>query len=291
MAPSNALQSNGIHQITMQDLVDPSIVGVAKVLGDVMPDLIQELIESRGGSAKLPFSVAPGEASGEISVLLKQYDKSLLRFINPWISGSQVESSSGSATGSTTAIENQTGTSVVDASTGIASIAVDSATKTSLAYGDYVLKAVGVATFNLYLNTDISGTETYEDDTYKINESVITNPGTGGTVIYAGIEFTAGSSASAFVTDDIATFSVKPVNTYELRNNLLLPGAVPREFKLTIVGERLNDRIRVTRFSRCIAGGGLNLQYPYNNFSESELIIKILQPSSGPVGYDEFINR
>ena len=293
MTTSTPIQSFGIHQITMKDLTDPSIIGVGKVLGDVTPDLTQELIDNRGGSAAFPWSSAPGEATGEISIIVKQYDKNILRFLNPYVSGSLVEDDDGDAAGYASTITNIVGTSVVSATAGIASVAVDAATAVAgLSYGDYIIKATAAATFDIYIDMDISGTAPYVDDTYKVNSASITNPGTGGTVTAHGITFTAGSGASAFVTGDVARFSVRPINSYMLTDYLMLSGSAPQEFELTVVGEKIGNKIRVIKFPRCIAGGGGNLKFIYKDWSTIETTIKILQPASvNYVAAQEFMNR
>lgn len=293
MAVSTPLQNFGIHQVTFKDLTDPSIIAIGKVLGDITPDLTQELIDNRGGSAAFPWSSAPGEASGEISLVLKQYDKNLLRFINPYISGSLVEDSDGDAAGYASAITNIVGTSVVSATAGIASVAVDPTTALAgLSYGDYIIKATAAGTFDIYIDMDISGTAPYVDDTYKVNSAAITNPGTAGTVTAHGITFTAGSGASAFVTGDVARFSVRPINSYLLTSYIMKDGAAPQEFELTIVGEKIGSKIRVIKFPRCIASGGGNLKFVYKDWSMIETTIKILQPSTvAYVGIQEFANH
>lgn len=293
MATSTPIQNFGIHQITMKDATDPSIIGVGKVLGDITPELSQELIDNRGGSAAFPWASAPGEATGEISVIIKQYDKNLLRFINPYISGSLVEDDDGDAAGYASTITNIVGTSVVDAASGIASVAVDATTAAAgLSYGDYIIKATAAGTFDIYIDMDISGTAPYYDDTYKVNSAAITNPGTGGTVVANGIEFTAGSGASSFTVGDVARFSVRPINSYMLTSYIMKDGASPQEFELTIVAEKVGDKVRVIKFPRCIAGGGANLKFVYKDWSMIETTIKILQPSTETyVGVQEFMNR
>ena len=293
MATSRPIQNFGIHQITLKDATDPSIIGVGKVLGDITPDINQELIDNRGGSAAFPWASAPGEATGEISIILKQYDKNLLRFLNPYISGSLVEDDDGDAAGYAAAITNSVGTTVVSATTGIASVAVDPTTALAgLSYGDYIIKATAAATFDIYIDMDISGTAPYYDDTYKVNAAAITNPGTGGTVTAHGITFTAGSAGSAFDTDDVARFSVRPINSYMLTSYIMKDGSSPQEFELTIVGEKVDDRVRVIKFPRCIAGGGANLKFVYKGWSMIETTIKILQPASVTyAGVQEFMNR
>lgn len=284
----------GIHQITFRDLVDPSIMGTGKILDNATPELTQELVKLTGGSSAFSWAAAPGLADGTISVVLKQYDKNILKFINSNLSDETniVENASGDAAGFTSAIANGKGVSVVDATTGIASIAVDSSTVANLAYGDYAVKAVSATTVDLYLNTDISGKATYVDDNLKITSTPITIPGTGGTVVSNGVEFTGGSGTVALVTGDVATFSVRPINTYNLTNFIGKIGSAPKEFRVDIFGENINGRIRQATFPRVIAAGGANLKFLTKEFSMIETTFEILQPCDVDyVGAETYLNR
>ena len=155
------LTSFGIHNATFKDILDPEFWGLAKILGSAEADLKQELVPLEGGSSIVPWGAAPGRASGEISLPIRQYDKQLLRFLKPWVTGSEVENSSGESGGSVTTIVNGKGSSMVEATTGIASIAVGTAS--NLKPGNYKVVATGTATFDIYVDTDIAGGVEYQN--------------------------------------------------------------------------------------------------------------------------------
>ena len=111
---------------TIQDL-DTGDLYPIRILGDVDPDLTQELVDLRGGSAAFPWGSAPGEASGEIALEIKQYDPGILKFFSPSSSTSVVENASGEASGDFSTLTDIVGTSMSDATGGIASIAEDPA--------------------------------------------------------------------------------------------------------------------------------------------------------------------
>jgi hypothetical protein len=292
MSLNNNITSFGVYQVVFSDYNNPSIKGSGKILGDFTPETTQELVDLRGGSSPYPWGSAPGEAEASISVTIKQYDKNVLRFLNPYIDGAIVEDPDGDTGGYVSTIQNILGTSVVDATTGIASIAVDGATKDELAYGEYIAKAVDATSIDLYVDTDLSGKAPYINDDLKINDTPIIIPGTGGTVTYKGVTFTGGSGAIAMTPGDLAKFSVRPVNTYLMQNIIGKVGANPKEFSLMVAAEVLNDRIRVVRYPRCICGGGGNLKFPYKEWATIETTIKILQSRRDElVGIEEFINR
>lgn len=286
------LTSFGIHNVTFKDNLDPTYWGMATILGSAEADLKQELIKLEGGSAPVPFGAAPGRATGEIVLPIRQFDKQILRFVAPWVDGSEVEDADGEAGGSTTTIINAKGTSVVDATTGVASIAVDSATDTTLAAGNYKIVATGAATFDIYIDTDVSGKVEYEDSDLKINDSAITLPGTGGTVVYQGIEFTGGSGSIALVTGDIATFSVNPINTYLLTSYTGKTGACLREFSLTIYGECVGGRIRTVTYPRCVASADKDIKFLEKEWASMEVTVQVLKPATVDyVSESKFINR
>lgn len=282
----------GIHQVTFNDIDDPSIMGTGKILDSADPALTQELIKLNGGSSAFSWAAAPGLAEGTISMVLKQYDKNILKFLNSNLADESniEENASGDAAGFTSAIVNAKGTSTVDPVTGIVSIAVDSSTVADLPYGDYAAKAVSATTIDLYLNTDISGKSTYVDENLKITSTPITIP-TASTVVSHGIEFTGGS-APAMVVGDVATFSVRPINTYNLINYIGKVGAAPKEFSVSIFGENINGRIRQATFPRVIAAGGANLKFLTKEFSMIETTLEILQPCVVDyVGKETYLNR
>ncbi len=287
------LTNFGVHQVTFTDIVDPSIMGTGKIIDNVTPDNNQEMIDLTGGSSAYPWASAPGLASGEIALVLKQYDAAILKFLNSNLADESniIENSSGEAGGNTSVIINGKGISVVSV-TGIDLIAVDGATVNSLAFGDYAARAVSATTIDLFLNTDISGKAPYIDENLKITATPITLPGSGATVISNGIEFTSGASATALVVGDVATFSIRPVNTYNLTNFIGKLGAAPKEFTVDIFSENVNGRIRQATYPRVIAAAGGNLKFLTKEFSMIETTLKILQPCTVDyVGKETYLNR
>lgn len=293
MTLANRNVSFGIHQATIKDLITFEMFPIL-ILGSVEPDISQEAVDLRGGSSAFPWASAPGEAAAEIALTIKEYSAGVLKYFSPYkyvspTDASVVEDSDGEAAGDVSAITNIIGTSVVDATTGIASIAAAAAA--DLKFGDYIAKAVSATTIDIYINTDIDNT-TYIDDTLKITSAAITIPGIGGTVDSNGIEFTGGSSSISFVTDDMAKFSVRPISTYLLKHQIGRLGAMPKEFELMIAAERIDNRIRVAKYPKCIASGGGGLKFPYKEWAQFETTIKLLMdPTLQYVGIETFINR
>ncbi|MHA1972971.1 MAG: hypothetical protein ACTSW1_08260 [Candidatus Hodarchaeales archaeon] len=290
MALSNQINTFGVHQITIEDLITGAMFTMVGIQGAV-PDLSQELIDLRTGSIKFPVASAPGEASGEVAITIAQYDAGVLEYFSPFATGAISEESSGDALGYVSSISNLVGTSVVNATTGIASIAIDTGNESDLKLGDYIAVAASATTIDIYVNTNING-NVYLDDALKITASPITIPDTGATVASEGVEYTGGSGTVGMTIGDKARFSVRPVNTYSMTHRMGMVNSSPKEFAMTIVGEQIGDKIRMVRYPKCIAGGGAGLQFPQNDWGTFETTVKLLQDSvSQDVGVETIINR
>lgn len=285
-------QAFGIHQATFRSLADDSMA-TAYILGDGIPDFNQELVENRGGSTPFAHDAAPGETAGEIALTVKQYSAGIFKFFTPYEAGASIiENASGEAAGDVSAILNNIGVSVVDAVTGIASIAADVAG--TLRLGDYIVKAATTDSIDIYVDNNIDG-QLFVDDTCKLTDTPVTIPGTDGTVNSNGITFTGGSGVIALVVGETARFQVRPINAYSLQNIIGSPAACMQKFALTLVSEAQcnGTRImRVTNYPRCIASGNGVITFPYKNFATFETTIKALYSiENGYVAKQTVINR
>lgn len=288
MAVNNPITSFGIYQATIQDLETLEMFQML-ILDSAEPDFSQELVDLRGGGSPFPWASAPGEATGEIKMTIKQFDAGVLKYFSPWESGSVTEDSDGEAAGNVSTIVNAVGTSVV-AAAGILSSGVVIPSTGVLKFGDYVLKATDANTLDIYVNTDIGGV-TFTNDALKIG-SIDVATGATSDDTNSGVRFTGGASVTAFTTGDMATFSVRPINTYVLQHQIGRIGSAPREFALTIVGEKIGDKIRMSRFPKCISSGGAGLKFLYKDWATFETTIKILQDvETGYAGLETIINR
>ncbi len=287
--PYKTLTNFGIHQATFKDLLDPSMWGTAKIIGSAEADLKPELIKLEGGSNSVPWGAAPGRASGELTLTIKQYDKQVLRFLAPWKDDSEVEDANGEASGSITALVNVKGTSVFSATTGIATVAITTAA--NLAPGNYKIVATGAATVDIYCDSDVTGKVDYQNADLKVNDSTITIATTTGTV-FKGLTITGGSGTIGFTTGDIATFSVLPISNYLMKNYFGKIGAQLREFSLTIYGECVGGKVRTVTYPRCVASASTVPNFLENDWSVMEATIQILQPETVDyVAESIFINQ
>ena len=282
----NQLTSFGIHQAYFEQISDPTYSAIAKILDSAESDLAPELIPLTGGSAQLPWGAAPGLAAGTLTLPIKEYSQELLRFLAPWSSDVDTLDVDGEASGSITTAANAKGTSVVNATTGIASITI--ATASSLKPGRYKLVATAAATLDVYLDNDLSGSS-YQNNSGKINTTAITIT-SGGATSYLGLTITGGSGTIGFTTGDIATFTVNPSSSFLYKRKGGLIGTTPIEFKLTIFGEKVNNKIRTTTYNRCVASSDNSIKYLNKDWASIEATIQILQPTSGAAWEDTFID-
>jgi len=288
MALNPRLTSFGVHQAVIKDLITFEMFPIL-ILDTIEPDFSQDQVPLRGGSSAFPWASAPGEASGEIALTIKEYSKGVLEYFSPYKSGGVTEEATGEAAGNVGAITNVVGTSVVSAD-GIASIAAAPIVP-GLKFGDYVVQAAAAATIDLYVNTDIGG-ETYVDETLKVTAAPVVIPGLGGTVESNGVEFTSGVAAAAMTPGDKASYSIRPINSYMLQHKVGQIGSAPKEFELTIAAEKVGDKIRVVRYPKCIASGGAGIKFPYKEWAQFETTVQmIMDPTVDYVAIQTFINR
>lgn len=215
MALSNPRSFFGVHSVAPYDRTTREYKGILKVLGSSSLNFSGELIPLNGGSAKFPFHVEDGLITAELALTFREYPD----FVFELFLGKAPTSNSAESGGSVTTIANASGTSVVNATTGIASVGVESGQEADLKFSQYVVKAVSATTVDVFASSDIDFARgddlTYQDDNLKIVASALTIPGTGSTVSIpnTGLEFTGGSGSIALTADDTATFSSRPINS------------------------------------------------------------------------------
>ncbi len=213
MALSNPRIVFGIHSISIRDINTLEPFGIFKVIGDAELALPAGKVDLFGGSSKFKFASETTTIDSTFTASIKTYEDFLFeKFI-----GAKVTKTSASTTGTIDPIVNQSGTSVVDATTGIASVTLTSSEEKDLKFGGYTVKAVSATTIDIFVDTDINflskGADVdYQDDLLKVNATPITIPGTGGTVTLPdfGLTFTGGSGSISFVIGDTSVFDVVP---------------------------------------------------------------------------------
>lgn len=202
----------GIHSFTPFRKTDELPYGILKVIGssNIALSAEQELLYA--GSNKFPWAAESKTISTEISAKVKAYPG----FLFELFLGASVIDAGVDAAGTISALANIKGTSLFNASTGIASVTVIPSTGAAdLKFGRYVFKAVSATTVDVYAMSDIDlkrGTDAaFADDSLKIS-GPHTVANTGGTTDIAalGLRITGGSGTVALVTGDTIAFDVLP---------------------------------------------------------------------------------
>jgi len=293
MTLSNPVTLYGVHQVTIVDRTTKAM-HTALVVGSFGMDNKQEQKPLQGGSNPYPFDTAPGYAEAKTTLKFMQYDLNLLRYLGGDGANAYTEDTDGDAAGVVSSLTNEVGTSVANATTGIASIAPKSSENP--VFGDYFAKATGAATVDIYLNNNLGGVE-FQDDTLKITASALTVPGSGGTVDVpdANLTITGGSGTVAFVTADIASFNVKPINTYNFEYKFGADGNSLPEFSMYVLGEKLDSgeasKYRSLYMPR-VKGNGVSFESQAKEWSSFETEITVLfDATAGYAAKMQVINR
>lgn len=273
MAFSNPVTAFGIHQVTIEDRTTFDRF-TALVLGDFGNENKEEQIPLQGGSSSFPWDTASGYADSKISLTFMQYDLNVLKYLGGYNSttANYTEDADGDAAGAVSALVNKSGTSVFNATTGIASGAPKSSENP--VFGNYLVKAVSATTVDVYLDNNLDGVA-FVDDALKITSSPLTiTASTGVDIPGANVTLTGGSGTIGMTTGDIAQFTVKPINTYNFEYKGGGAGTVKPEFKLTAFLEKLDTKYRVIEYPR-VKANGISFNAKKKDWSsfESELMI------------------
>lgn len=205
----------GIHSVTPYNRTTREPYGILKVLQGSTFSLSGDLISLNGGSFRFPWAIEDGNITAELSMTFNEYPD----FLYTLFLGKEPTANSAEASGNVSTITNASGTSVVDATTGIASVAATSGDEADLKFGTIVVKAASATTVDLYYSSDVDfnrGTDgSFENDLLKVTSSPITIPDSGATVTDTtfGLEFTGGSGTVGMTAGDTAVFSVRPINS------------------------------------------------------------------------------
>ena len=244
----------GIHQATIEDRTTKDRLTL-KVVGGGQFNPSQSAVPLNGGSQPFAWDVEHSYSEGTIDLEIKQYDTSVLKYFAPFLADSLTEDTNGDAAGATADFANLSGTTVFDATTGIASVAIKSGATPK--FGSYILKAADATTIDIYADNDLDGAA-MQDDNLKITSVALTVPGTDGTVDEStiGITITGGSGTVAFNAGDMARVTIKPINNYNYQYLVGQVGQVFQEFSLTIFSEKIsNNKYRALHLPRVKASG------------------------------------
>lgn len=271
----------GVHSVSPYSRSTGEFFGIAKVLASSSLALNGELVQLNGGSNKWPWAIEDGLLNAEISLGLKEYPD----FVFELFLGKSVTTNSAESGGSATALTNKLGTSVQDASTGIATVGVKSGSEADLKFGQYVIKAASATTVDVFLSSDLDidrGTDgEYQDGLLKVTASPITVvASTAADIPNFGLEITGGGGTIGMTAGDTATFEVKPINTGSSEVTIGATTDFRPEFGMIVMAaKRASGEMIEFDMFRC-KGIGLPIGLTENAFSEAEVTVQAFYDSA-----------
>jgi hypothetical protein len=248
-----------------------------RVIGECSVSFEAEFADLMGGSQQYAWDSEVSKIGSDIKFTAREYDAGTMELL---MGGSLTENSA-EATGATEGLANVYGTSVYNASTGIASVYVTTGDSADLKEGKYVIKATAAKTATVYCLSDVDfahGTDAvFTDDTLAVGTIDLTS---GDAAIAAfGLTFDVGSGTTAFVTNDTAEFYVRKPNTSSVELVFGQSGAEFTKCGVIIAGQKASDgTITYMELYNCLAAG-MPISFNEKAWSEWSVTIKALYDS------------
>lgn len=270
----------GIHSIVPSRISDGLPYGALKVLGSASMSLTSEFSDLFGGSNKNAWAVEAGTISSEWTASVK----SMPDFLFELFLGATVTTTAASATGTVSGLANIKNTSVVESSTGIASVAAKAGSEVDLKDGVYIIKAVSATTVDIYALTDIEFKKlgannelAWLDEELKINAAPLTIvTSTATEIVGLGVELTGGSGTIGMTADDTARFEVKSahsgVSTIDIGSDATI---FPEHKQLCLGGKRANGDTLEMELYR-VVGSGFAIPFEEQAFAIPELNMRLV---------------
>jgi hypothetical protein len=268
----------GVDSVAFFDPITHLFLGRLRALQSSSLKITGKEIELSGGSSYFPWDSQPGKMTAQLAIKASEYPD----FIFPLFAGGTAVENAADALGFVSTPVNRQGTSVIKATTGIATVLAKAGSEGDLKTGKYVLKAVSPTTVQLYVayDTDLGrGTRVIMvDDT----QALLTVPatitlGAGTDLAGLGLTLTGGSGAIAMVVGDTATFDVRPKNTSNMEVILGSQRASFPEWGAIIMGKRMSNGKLVEVEVYRGKGQGLPINFDVDKFSEWDVNCSILQ--------------
>ena len=268
----------GIHSVAPYRPSDGLPYGILKVLGGANLELTGETEDLFGGSSKFAYASEQTQIGASMTMNVKTFPD----FMMELLLGGTTTAISAAANGEVRNLANKNGTSVSDATTGVASVGIKSGDEADAKFGRYVIIAKTATDLSVYLLTDIDfnrGTNvTYSSDGLLVADD-ITVPDAGGTVDLGdyGLEITGGSGTVAMTVGDSAVFDVLPAHTGGSEILIGSENASFPEFGAFIVAQkRSNGEIFQIEAFKCV-GSGMPFPLQEKTWMISDLTVKMLR--------------
>lgn len=273
----------GIHSICPYRISDAKPYGILKVIGGGTLTMTSEFNDLFGGSNKFAWAVEAGTISAEWTATVK----SMPDFMFELFLGASVNTTAASAAGTVTTLTNVQGTSVLQATTGIASVGLTSGATVDLKDGKYVVIAASATTVDVFALTDIefnkagaTNTLSYQDELLKINASPLTvTSGSATAITGLGVEINGGSGTIGMTIGDSATFQVNSAHDGISEITIGQGSTIfPEHRQLCLAQKRSNGDVFEIDLFRVVASG-MPIPLTEQEFSIPELSMRLIQDS------------
>ena len=268
----------GIHSVSPYSVTDGTFYGILKVLENSNVSLSAESVGLRGGSNRFEWAAEIGDLTAEAALSFSEYPD----FVFTLFAGNTPTTNAAEASGNCSALTNKSGTSIMSATTGIATVTVTTAA--DLKFGKYVVKYASATTVDVYFSSDADigrGTNgDYTTDGLKVVAGLSITTG-GATVITGfGLTLTGGSGTIAFTSGNTATFEVRPINSGSMTVTI---GAQADqnfpEFGMIIMASRRGNQEMFEIDALKCKAAGLPVGFARNAWSKAETTVKMLYDS------------
>lgn len=271
----------GVHSLTLYNRETFEPYGIIKVIGSLSTALSGQFNDIFGGSSRYAWDSEPGVIDSTLTGTIKE----LPNFAFEKFLGASVTENAAETAGNVGTLTNKKGTSIMSATTGIASAEVKSGSEADLKSGLYVVKAISATTVNIYCMSDYdfsTGTDKeFQDDDLSLLATAITITASEATELTGfGLTVTGGSGTIAFEVGDTAYFYVRKVNSGSDIISVGAANSVFPEFGAIIASQqRGNGDTFETQFYRCQAIG-LPVTLNEQDWLNADITIKALYDST-----------
>lgn len=226
----------GVKGVTLYDRTTFLPVTYLQVVSEASIDFKAETEDLEGGSNLFPWDTEIKKLGSEISFTGREITAAAMEAFLGGVKTVNAAESSGAVPAAE--FVNVKGTSVMQATTGIASVGLKSGGSADLKEGLYIIKCITATTVDVYSMSDVDfGTTVFVDDNLKITASTLTPVTSPGVEVPGfGVMLVKGSGTLGMTVGDTAVFRVRKVNTSSFE--VAIGGNNFSEYGALLVGAR-----------------------------------------------------
>lgn len=252
----------GIKYLIPYNLTTKKPIAVLRVIGEISFENSVDAVRLNGGHAEASWDIEYSQPEQSMTGTIREYPAELFQIMETCDVTENAAEASGAFDSSPT---NANGTSIINATNGIATITITTAA--DLIFGRYTLVATGAQTLDLH----IAGlTDTFEDIDGKVNSASISTTTTGTVAISGtGISLSVVGTPN-YTIGDTAFVDVRPINTGSTKI-VVGTGTVPSNFGVRCIFPRKSDGVLHYIDVYNVAARGMSWKGTSREFSETPI--------------------